>query len=70
MATRAHVNVTSIPTTCRYRLTSFLAFLGRLCLLGEAGVQPGRGLAVVTEVQRGDVALVSVKIIPPKCNIS
>ena len=38
-------------------LTSFLAFLRRLCLLGEARVQPGSGLAVVTEIQRGDTAL-------------
>lgn len=35
-------------------LTSFLAFLGRFGLLGEAGVQPGGGLAVVTGAQRGD----------------
>lgn len=42
----------------RSRLTSFLAFLRRLGLLGEAGVQPGRGLAVVTEIQKkGDGAL-------------
>ena len=38
-------------------LTSFLAFLRRFGLLGEAGVQPGGGLAVVTEVQRGDRAV-------------
>lgn len=35
------------------RLTSFLAFLRRFGLLGKAGVQPGGGLAVVTEVQKG-----------------
>lgn len=32
-------------------LTSFLAFLGGLGLLGEAWVQPGGGLAVVAEVE-------------------
>lgn len=45
----------------RYCLTSFLAFLRRLGLLGEAGVQPGCGLAVVTEAQRGDRASGAVK---------
>lgn len=33
-------------------LTSFLAFLRGLGLLGEAGVQPGSGLAVVAGVQK------------------
>lgn len=36
------------------RLTSFLAFLRRLGSLCKAGVQPGSGLAVVAEEERGD----------------
>lgn len=42
-------------------LTSFLAFLGRFGLLGKAGVQPGGGLAVVTEVQKKSRASVGLK---------
>lgn len=61
MGLSAHANVTTTPTICRYCLTSFLAFLRRLGLLGKAGVQPGSGLAVVAEVQRGDRALGAVK---------
>lgn len=50
-------------TICRYHLTSFLAFLWRLGLFGEAGVQPSSGFAVVTEVKRGERALGKVKLI-------
>lgn len=49
-----HANVTTASTVCTYCLTSFVTFLRRLGLLGKAGVQPGSGLAVVTEVQRGN----------------
>lgn len=50
-------------TICRCCLTSFFAFLWRLGFLGEAGVQPGSGFAVVTEVHRGDRALGKEKLI-------
>lgn len=39
-------------------LTSFIAFLWSLGLPGETRVQPGGGLAVVTEVQKGDMYLI------------
>lgn len=49
---RAHANVTAMQKILfRDCLTSFLAFLWRLGLLGKAGVQPGGGFAVVTEIQ-------------------
>lgn len=44
----ADVKFTTTTTTFSYCLTSFLAFLRRLGFLGEAWIQPGGGLAVVT----------------------
>lgn len=52
-----HLLHASVPTKAKKLfpkyLTSFLAFLRRFGLLGKAGVQPGGGLAVVTEAQKG-----------------